>query len=141
MTDTSEGCPPAAAEEPQFTFQLAAKAGGEVPRFHTMMMNPGRYRISLVPVPGFTAFEYTRKPTRWITEFYLYRPSHMDPRIAVAEFLSTNERSDSPEEAFAKFKARVISIPGDWPLPVMFCIADAKDIDNQGGLSVLVQPV
>ena len=139
MTDRVDGGAPGGNGQPQFTFQLSARNDQPVPRFHAMMMDPGQYRISLVRMPGYTAWEYTPKPKRWLTQFYLYRPNHGDPTECTPEPLSSEVRSDCAEEAFEKFVPKVITIPGDWPLPVMFCIADAQHKDNQGGLSVLVQ--
>ena len=139
MQDTKDGGSPGGAGQPRFTFQLSARNDQPVPRFHAMMMDPGQYLISLVKEPGYTAWEYTTLPGRWTTEFYLYRPHHLRPECGVSEFLSNTSRSDDADAAFAKFEDKVITIPGDWPLPVMFCINDPQHKDNRGGLSVLVK--
>ena len=123
-----------------FTFQLAARSDMAVPRFHTLMLAPGTYRVSLAAVPGFTAYQYTTGPRRWITEFYAYRPYEANPNSAIVEPFVMGGRWESAEEAFAAFVPRDIIIPGDWPLPVMFCIADAQERDNsRNGLSILLE--
>lgn len=139
VQNSKDGGSPGGEGQPRFTFQLSARNDQPVPRFHTMMMDPGQYRISLEKMPGYTAWEYTNKQDRWITQFYLYRPDHRDPNYGKSEPLGNASRCRCADEAFAKFVPKVITIPGDWPLPVMFCIADAQHKDNQGGLSVLVK--
>jgi hypothetical protein len=139
MNRAIDGGAPGGGAQPQFTFQLAARTGQAVPKFHAMLMAPGTYRVSLVKVPGFTAFEYTRIPNAWVTEFYAYHHAHDDACKVVIHRFEKGPGSPDPDSAFAAFKPKDITIQGVWPLPVMFCIADAQDNDNQGGLSVLVE--
>lgn len=122
------------------TIVLGAKRGLAHPRAACVMLAPGTHRISVrmnEEEPAFSAFTYQRCGITFKTEFYAYHPMPGLPTAAVATMFGGAGYA-SAKEAVEGFLPKDLCIAAEWPLPVMFAIADEKDIDNHGGVTIVI---
>ena len=121
-------------------FRLASSTRQHSPKMHCLMLSPGTHRVTLVRDGDYTAWanvDAHQQPKYWTTEFYAFHHAHDNPtNVKVYSFLG--QRAATVDDAFANFVPSDIIIDGSYPLPVMFCVADAQDKDNIGGLTVQV---